>query len=467
MKLRARAALTLFVGLVPLVVLLVWGFGVSRERALTEAMVDALAEALDAEDGDVCAADPEAFVARVGGERDTGRGLRRGPTARGTGVALALYDAQLRPVTSGGPRLDAAMVNALRHGATSTVRREEGRRGARLVVATRTPWGRGRCAFVVAARRDPRRGRPLLWASALGIALVAVAIGGLTVGPIVRRIRALTAAVAAEAPLPEGGRDEIGELARAFAARREELRRRLAELEARDAALQRFVANTTHDVMLPLTVLHGHLAALEDAARAGDPQTSATIRAAQEEAHYLASLVQNLGVAAKLDAGAPHVMLHDVALAPLVERVVARHARLAAQRGLELAHAVPEEGVAVRGDVTLLEQAVSNLVHNAVRYAEPGGHVAVVLEHTGPARFELRVLDDGPGVSENVLVRLGERGFRTDDARTRQPQGTGLGLHIARDVAARLGLTLRFARGEPRGLVVTLAGPCRVEHRAL
>jgi signal transduction histidine kinase len=461
-KLRARAALTLFVGLVPLVVLLVWGFGVSRERALTEAMVDALAEALGAEDGAACAADPEAFVARVRGERDRRRGFRRAASPHGAGVAIAFYDAQFRPGTAGGPRLDAAMIDALRHGATSTVRREEGRRGARLVVAMPTPWGRGRCAFVVAARPDPRRGRPLLWASALGIALVAVAIGGLAVGPIVRRIRALTAAVAAEAPLPEGGHDEIGALARAFVARREELRRRLAELEARDAALQRFVANTTHDVMLPLTVLHGHLAALEESARDGNAQMSATIRAAQEEAHYLASLVQNLGVAAKLDAGAPHVVLHDVALVPLVERVVARHARLAAQRGLELAHAVPAEGVTVRGDVTLLEQAVSNLVHNAVRYAEPGGHVAVVLEHTGPARFELRVLDDGPGVSEALLARLGERGFRTDEARTRQPQGTGLGLHIVRDVAARLGLTLRFARGEGRGLVVTLSGACHV-----
>jgi signal transduction histidine kinase len=120
---------------------------------------------------------------------------------------------------------------------------------------------------------------------------------------------------------------------------------------------------------------------------------------------------------------------------------------------------VPEEGVTVRGDVTLLEQAVSNLVHNAVRYAEPGGHVAVVLERAHAGRFELRVLDDGPGVPEVLLARLGERGFRTDEARTRQPQGTGLGLHIVRDVAARLGLTLQFARGDERGFVATLSGP--------
>ncbi len=459
MKLRARAALTLFVGIVPLVALLVWGLGELRARALVESTTDALEEAIDASDEEVCAADPEAFVARMRGARGAGRAFGQVGARRRMGSQLTVYDDALRAVTPGGPRLDATMTAALRRGDASAARREEGPRGARLVVAARTPWGNGRCAYVVAARPDVRRGRVLLWATALGVALVAVAIGGLAVGPLVRRIRALTAAVAAEAPLPDGGVDEIGDLTRAFAARREELRRRVAELEARDAALQRFVANTTHDVMLPLAVLHGHLAALEESARGGDSQTAATLRAAQEEAHYLASLVQNLGVAAKLDAGAPHIVLHDVALVPLVERVVARHARLAARRGLELAHAVPEEGVTVRGDVTLLEQAVSNLVHNAVRYAEPGGHVAVVLERAHAGRFELRVLDDGPGVPEVLLARLGERGFRTDEARTRQPQGTGLGLHIVRDVAARLGLTLQFARGDERGFVATLSGP--------
>jgi len=459
-KLRARAALSLFVGLVPLVALLVWGAGALRARAVVDATVDAARGALDDGDEALCAADPDAFVARVRETRGVGFGSRRREARRAAASMIAMVDDALRPVTSGGPRLDAAMAEALRGGAESAVRREDGRRGARLVVAVRTPWGRGRCAYVVVARPEPRRGQVLLWASALGVALLAVAIGGLAVGPIVRRIRALTAAVDAEATLPEAGHDEIGALTRAFAARREELRRRLTELEARDASLQRFVANTTHDVMLPLTVLHGHLASLEESLRGGDPQAVATVRAAQEEAQYLASLVQNLGVAAKLDAGAPHVVLHDVALVPLIERVVARHARLAAQRGLELAHAVPEAGVTVRGDVTLLEQAVSNLVHNAVRYAEPGGHVAVVLEREHAGRFSLRVLDDGPGVPDALLARLGERGFRTDEARTRQPQGTGLGLHIARDVASRLELTLHVARGEERGLVVTLAGPC-------
>ena len=66
---------------------------------------------------------------------------------------------------------------------------------------------------------------------------------------------------------------------------------------------------------------------------------------------------------------------------------------------------MPEPPLWTVGDVTLIEQAVSNVVHNAVRYNNPGGHVAVVLE---PAhdRFRLRVFDDGPGVPDEALARL-------------------------------------------------------------
>jgi len=120
---------------------------------------------------------------------------------------------------------------------------------------------------------------------------------------------------------------------------------------------------------------------------------------------------------------------------------------------------VPEGALWTEGDVTLVEQAVGNVVHNAIRHNRADGHVAVVLDEAGPDAFLLRVADDGPGVPDDQRVRLGERRFRTEEARQRHPDGLGLGLSIASDVAARHGFTLRFAPNEPRGLVVELAGP--------
>jgi len=112
----------------------------------------------------------------------------------------------------------------------------------------------------------------------------------------------------------------------------------------------------------------------------------------------------------------------------------------------------------VEGDVTLIEQAVSNVVHNAVRYNLRGGHVAVLLEEAPPDGFRLRVVDDGPGVPAGELEGMVERRRRGDAARQREPGGLGLGLHITHGVAERHGFTLSFEPSEHGGLAVELRG---------
>jgi signal transduction histidine kinase len=288
---------------------------------------------------------------------------------------------------------------------------------------------------------------------------------------MVRRIRALTGEVRRSAashyatPVEVRGSDEIAQLGGAFNEAAAEVRSHLLVLERRDRTLRSFLANTTHDVMLPLTVLQGHLATMKKRVAEGVLPNPDTVLAASEEAHYLASLVHNLSAAAKLETGEPLMQLNTVELNALVERVVERHRPIAEARGIELNYAVPEATLRVEGDLTLVEQAVSNLVHNAVRHNRPEGHVAVLLEETpgDSARFSLKVIDDGPGVPEEQLTHLGERRFRGDEARTRNPDGQGLGLHIARQVAERHGFELSFARAEQGGLEARLQGLCRVE----
>lgn len=92
-----------------------------------------------------------------------------------------------------------------------------------------------------------------------------------------------------------------------------------------------------------------------------------------------------------------------------------------------------------------------------MRHNRPGGHVAIVLDASG-GRFTLTVLDDGPGVPDADLVHLGEPGWRSDDARTRAPEGRGLGLAIVGRIARAHGLELTFAAGPDGGLVASLTG---------
>lgn len=450
MKLRARLIVTvLFVSLPAVVVLTLLQQSV-RRRALVESTYEATLARMEEGGRERCEAAPAWF----------GRQGRRG---RRTSGPRRIYDDAYRPVHPRIPPLEPELRRALEGGEAVAAMWT----GRRVRIAMRMPWD-GPCAVVVAERPAPsfdRRGAwpTMLWSSLVVVLTALAAL--LAMGPIVRRLRRLRDAVRARASegyasdVPETGKDEITELARAFNEASREIRRRLDEVSARDRALTEFLQSTTHDVMLPLTVLSGHLSDLARAAREGRSPDGETITRALEEAHYLAALLRNLSAAARLQAGEPMLTRHLFDLRELIERVVSRHAPLARERSIDLAHAVPESAVMIVADSTLVEQALSNLVHNAIRYNRPEGHVAVVLEEEPEGRFSVRVMDDGPGIEPDELARVSERRFRGGSARMRSPGGLGLGLHIVRDVAERHDFRLDFTSPSQGGLTVTLTGP--------
>ena len=112
---------------------------------------------------------------------------------------------------------------------------------------------------------------------------------------------------------------------------------------------------------------------------------------------------------------------------------------------------MPDPALVVPSDHTPLEQALSNLVDNAIRYNHAGGHVAVLLDRAGDG-FVLSVTDDGPGVTDAELAQLTTRWFRGSEARTRRPDGHGLGLAIVAESVKRLRLSLTFHRAGETGL---------------
>jgi signal transduction histidine kinase len=327
-------------------------------------------------------------------------------------------------------------------------------------------WTTGPCALVLARRSVPLDRLPLSDVRPLLAPIVTVLVAVLlAAGPLVRRIRLLTQQVRryAESHYAEeitvGGRDEIGALARAFTEAGAEIRKRTEAQEARERTLRAFLENTTHDVMIPLTVLQGHLTTLREQAAANTAPDAATISAAMGEAHYLGALMHNLAVAAKLEASEPVIQRTPVDLNALVSRVAGRHAPLARQKGVALERALEEKPLLALADVTLAEQAVSNVVFNAVRYNHEGGHVAVILERAKSGdRFLIKVIDDGPGIPPEEMSRLVERHFRGNEARSRDPNGHGLGLNIAWRATEMHGWVLRLSASEFGGLQVEIEG---------
>ncbi len=384
----------------------------------------------------------------------------------GPQVQLWAYGPDFASANPRAPKFPADLRSALESGEreSGTIADEDDVRTT--TAAARMSWSEGPCAMVIVRRREPGPGAGAsIDALAAGLlALVLLAGVLVAVGPLVRRVRKLedsvrlSASTRYQTAVPVGGSDEVADLARAFNAAGSEVRVQIDAVEKRERTLRSFVENTTHDVMLPLTVLQGHLTRMRNELARGATPERETVREALEESHYLTSLVQNLGAAAKLEGNEQSLRTDPFSWNSLVERVILRHRTIAAEKGVELDFAVPAEEVRARGDVTLVEQALSNVVHNAVRYNKSGGHVAVLLE-AKDGRFSVRAFDDGPGVPEHELAKIAERSYRTDVARARHPDGMGLGLSIAKDVAERHGFDLSLKKSDAGGLEVEIRGP--------
>lgn len=490
MSLRLKLLLLTLAAALPMVLGAFWLQAQARASALVGALEELAKAQLSAEERARCEAEPEKWtIGRLGppgppdGPRPPPPGDGRPPEGpwherppRGPapgrppmrGVAFFAYGTDGTSRNASAPVLPERLAGAVRGGAaeaSDVVRDERGRE--RLQVVVRAPWGDGPCAYVLATRGAPREEEPLgppAWLLGVVPILGALAAIYFGIGSVVTRLRRLEKAARDSArdgyaaPIPVEGRDELAQLARGFEEARGAIRSQLEQLAQRERTLREFLENTTHDVMIPMTVLLGHVASLRETAQAGKPAPPETVAALADEGHYLASLIHNLGAAAKLEGGAPQLSREPVDLSALVSRARGRHQPIARQHGVALDVALPESPLSTLGDVTLLEQAVSNLIYNAVRYNRPGGHVAVILE-AAESGFVVRVLDDGPGVPEAQLASLVQRGFRGDAARTRQPMGQGLGLDIVHRVAEVHGFGLRFDKSSEGGLLVELSGP--------
>jgi len=457
MKLRTRLALTL--GLATISVLVVLGWAQSRWHS--QLRVDAIAEAavhrMDSGGRERCEANPEHWPGPQGERRARRRPAPpRHPFPRHRVFA---YDANFQSRNLDNPTFPPELAQQLKAGKDVAAYRSADQR--RTQVAVRMAWDEGPCAVVLMRTKGPPpwfSGAVLM--PAFLVALVMILVALFAAGPIVRRVRQLTESVrklgsSSEEPIHVEGNDEIAELGAAFEQSRQTIQAQLASLRERESALRNYIANTTHDVMLPLSVLQGHLVSIQQRIEAGETLDANAIVPSIEESQYLGSLLHNLNAAARLEANEGLAHRDPIDLNRLVERVVDRHRPIAKRKRIALEVAVPENTIEFPGDLTLLEQALGNVVQNAVRYNRAEGHVAVILDGTDNA-WSLKVVDDGPGIAEGDRPRVVEPSFRGSEARTRHPHGMGLGLHIASDVAKRHGLRLALSDTKGGGLTVEL-----------
>jgi signal transduction histidine kinase len=208
--------------------------------------------------------------------------------------------------------------------------------------------------------------------------------------------------------------------------------RERAELRARDAERTRFVSMVAHELRTPLTGLGGYLDLLLDG-RVTDPGVEREfLERGRRITEGMAELVGDLLEMSRIEAGSLGLKITQFSLAEACSHVVEGLDPLADAAGLRLVRALPPRLRPATGDKRRVEQIVTNLVANAIKYTPRGGLVELEARAGGAAAFVV-VRDDGPGITNGDQARIFEPFVRL--AGHERVTGTGLGLPIARDLA--------------------------------
>lgn len=215
--------------------------------------------------------------------------------------------------------------------------------------------------------------------------------------------------------------DEVGRLSAAF----NEMLDRLSSLFA---AQQRLVADVSHEMRTPLTVIRGNVDLL-NAMGCADPESLDALR---KEADRMTRMVGDLLLLSQADAGQLSMQIHPAELAMIVGDVE-RSGRVLAGERVQVS-SITDPSIIVAADPDRLKQVLLNLTDNAIKHTPEGGSVR--LEATGVFNgfARISVIDSGVGIPEHDLVHVFERFYRVDKSRSRERGGSGLGLSIAQKI---------------------------------
>ena len=238
----------------------------------------------------------------------------------------------------------------------------------------------------------------------------------------------------------------------------------VTRLERLERVRQEFLSNVSHELRTPLTAILTFVETLEGGA-INDPQNNerflSVIRRNAERMH---SLIDDILELSAIESGTVTVEKASVRLHPLVAEVMTSVAARAEAGRLTLRNEVGPE-VLVLADPRRLEQMLTNLIDNAVKFSREGGTVTVRHEFGG--RDRISVGDTGEGIPPEHIRRIFERFYRVDRARSRAMGGTGLGLAIVKHLARAHGgeVTVRSTLGEGSTFIIELPPAQRGENQ--
>lgn len=228
-------------------------------------------------------------------------------------------------------------------------------------------------------------------------------------------------------------RNELGDLGAAFNTMVDELQQSLAREKALEKSRRELIANVSHDLRTPLTSIRGYVEGLRDGVAQDPDRFKRYLDVIYEKTLGLERLIADLFQLSQLDARQLEMQPRQTNATELLRHIAERFKPDVEAAGVNMHAEIPPDLQPVMVDHERIEQALGNIIENAIKYTPAGGTISLmaVAENQG---VRVMVADTGEGISPEDLPRVFERLYRGEKSRSRQSGGTGLGLAIAKQI---------------------------------
>ncbi len=237
----------------------------------------------------------------------------------------------------------------------------------------------------------------------------------------------------------------------------------ITQLERLERVRQEFLSNVSHELRTPLTAIIAFVETLEEGAIDDVENNRRFLNVIRKNAERMHSLIDDILELSSIEAGIVTVHKQPIRLRGVIDDVVTALAANASARQVAVRNEVPNE-VVVLADPRRLEQMLTNLVDNAIKFNRESGEIFI--RHADPdSRDCISVEDTGSGISNEHIERIFERFYRIDRARSREMGGTGLGLAIVKHLARSHGgeATVQSSPGKGSTFTIELPKPTSID----
>ncbi len=206
-----------------------------------------------------------------------------------------------------------------------------------------------------------------------------------------------------------------------------------ADFKKQEMSSKKMLANISHDIKTPLTVILGYLEILRL-----ENQEDEMLQKVETKAKQVLELLDEFFTLAKLEAGDKNIEMTKVNINEVCRENVLCFYEILTRKEFEVEVVIPEKDVYVQGDRESIGRIVNNLLSNAIRYGGEGKYLGFFLEEEKDF-ICIDVVDKGKGIEKQFALNVFDRLYTVEDSRNRNIQGNGLGLTIARNLARQMG----------------------------